>query len=35
MDSEYYKKRIIEMVSKIDNPKWLVAIYTYIKTLME
>lgn len=30
-----YKKFIIEMVEKIDRKKILIAIYTYIKTLME
>lgn len=30
-----YKKLIIKMVEKIDNKRILIAIYTYIKTLME
>lgn len=35
MDNSDYKKLIIEMVNKIDQKKYLVAIYTYIKTLLE
>lgn len=30
-----YKRLIIEMINKIENEKVLVAIYTYIKTLIE
>lgn len=30
-----YKKLIIEMVQKTTNPKYLIAIYTYIKNLIE
>ena len=35
MDNSGYKKLIIEMVNKIDQKNFLVAIYTYIKTLLE
>lgn len=35
MDNSDYKKLIIEMVNKIDQKKYLIAIYTYIKTLLE
>lgn len=35
MDNLGYRKLIIEMVNKIDQKKFLVAIYTYIKTLLE
>lgn len=35
MDNSSYKKLIIEMVNKIDHKRYLVAIYTYIKTLLE
>lgn len=31
---DQYKELIIEMVNKIDHKKILVAIYTYIKTLI-
>lgn len=30
-----YKKLIIDMVKKIDNQRYLLAIYTFIKTLIE
>ena len=29
-----YKQLIIDMVNKIENKKILVAIYTYVKTLL-
>ena len=32
MDKEQYKKKIIEMVGKIENPEILMKIYTVIKT---
>lgn len=35
MDNLSYKKLIIEMVNKIDQKRYLIAIYTYIKTLLE
>lgn len=35
MNTEDYKKIIIEMVTRIDQKRILIAIYTYIKTLME
>ena len=35
MDNSDYRKLIIEMVNKIDQKRFLVAIYTYIKTLLE
>lgn len=35
MDNLDYKKLIIEMINKIDQKRYLVAIYTYIKTLLE
>ena len=35
MDNLSYRKLIIEMVNKIDQKRFLVAIYTYIKTLLE
>lgn len=35
MNSEDYRKLIIDFVNKIDNKKYLIAIYTYIKTLFE
>lgn len=30
-----YKKEIIEMIEKIENARWLRAIYVFIKTLVE
>lgn len=35
MTANDYKKLIIEMVEKIDRKGVLIAIYTYIKTLIE
>lgn len=35
MTEKDYKKLIIEMVEKIDRKGVLIAIYTYIKTLIE
>lgn len=35
MDNSSYRKMIIEMVKKIDQKRFLIAIYTYIKTLLE
>lgn len=35
MDNSSYRKLIIEMVNKIDQKRYLIAIYTYIKTLLE
>lgn len=35
MNNEDYRNLIIEMVKKIDHKRYLVAIYTYIKTLLE
>ena len=35
MDNLGYRKLIIEMVDKIDQKRYLIAIYTYIKTLLE
>ena len=35
MDNTDYRKMIIDMVDKIDQKRFLVAIYTYIKTLLE
>ena len=35
MNSVDYKKLIVEMVQKTKNQKILVAIYTYVKTLVE
>lgn len=35
MKESDYKKIIIDMIKKIDHKQILVAIYTYIKTLVE
>lgn len=35
MKENDYKKIIIDMINKIDHKRVLVAIYTYIKTLVE
>ena len=35
MSGNDYKKLIIEMVQKTTNQKILIAIYTYIKNLIE
>ena len=35
MDNSAYKKLIIELINKIDQKRLLVAIYTYIKILLE
>lgn len=35
MKTDDYKKLIISMVEKIDRRRVLIAIYTYIKTLVE
>lgn len=32
---ENYKKKIIEMLEKIENEQWLRSIYVFIKTLLE
>lgn len=35
MDNSGYRKLIVEMINKIDQKRYLIAIYTYIKTLLE
>lgn len=35
MNNQDYRNLIVTMVNKIDQKKFLVAIYTYIKTLLE
>ena len=35
MKTDDYKKLIISMVEKIERRRVLIAIYTYIKTLVE
>jgi len=34
-EKEWYKEKIIEMIRKIDNTKYLRAIYTFVKKLLE
>lgn len=30
-----YKKKIMEMIQKINNVRWLRSIYIFVKTLIE
>ena len=34
-EKEEYRKKIVEMVEKIENVYWLRSIYIFIKTLLE
>lgn len=34
-DTQMQKEKIIEMIRKIDNTKYLRAIYTFVKKLLE
>lgn len=34
MSKEDYKSSIIDMIGKTENKRYLIAIYTYLKTLL-